>query len=208
MKLQSVSIASISMLLLLASSYASSEVYKHVDKNGGITFSDQPMADSDEKVVSRGIKNLPDASADSARNLFPPGASNDPIAAAGAVAGLAMAINTSADWCVNNFPSMTHKIKDARSQWERTNQVVINKSWHILRASMSNTEVTKLTNSLELDRSNITTTIDRLSQEEKQKICSDLPQKYASREVNIAARKDLIDALNTALQNTGSLTKH
>ena len=186
----------IALLLVVPAAHAG--LYKQVDANGNVTYTDKPpKANSQAQgITSRQMPSKEaEAQGGSGQSVIPEAALADPLKASGAVAGVSSAMQMLTFFCAANVPSSADQVNALHKGWEAANSQLIVKSWYILREKLPERELLQMTVSLQSAARAQTQKLERESPEAKQKLCAALLVKFADPHMNLMANKKLVDTI-------------
>lgn len=184
-------------MYVLMFSFAHAAVYKHVEANGRVTYTDKPPANAikPNKAEEKHILSEP-LPQSGVQFTLPPDAESDPVKASAGVAGLYFSVEQVADFCRMNVPTTAEKAVEARKKWKATHEALSKKSACILREKMSGDEYRQFLAMLDAEGRKNSALLAKASQSEKQKICEGLPARFALPQVNLMLRTRLVDVIN------------
>lgn len=194
MKIKKIELLGLYFLMTNLAFTVQAAVYKQVDSNGNITYSDKPASNQaavkqlpiqqNNTTDNLGISGLP-------QNLFPQEIMQDPLKASSGVLGLASSVRMMANFCIANAPASANKIRTATENWQYSNAVIVNQSELIMSKKLSKTQLISLKQMLEVENKKINNLLMQQTPEQHQKMCDEYPTRLGLPQMSLANNKKL-----------------
>lgn len=178
------------LCLLLCPLLSSAVVYKRVDANGHVTYTDKPLSAEETKQQQKGAPKSETKSLISGDNA------TDLQKAASSVVGLAASVEAGAKFCQSQvLPEVASKVAGARDVWFNKHGYLVEKAKLIMKGHLSAIEYNSLLRGIDSVAVKMIAKLSAASSFEKQKVCEQMPARYAAPEMDLSANQPLVSTI-------------
>ena len=181
----------LAMLIFIPSllpSFGFAQYYKCVEADGKTAFQDTPCA------ASATTKIIPTQESKD---------HSDPAKAAAVVGSTAYIILRMEQWCQYAYPPAHDSVVDARTKWQERHEKLLAKGKKILTEKFSDDERRALSVVSARETNLIISNLDRQGAAKFKEVCSAMPQRIISPEMNLNSKLVLVAAIqNYKLENS------
>lgn len=174
--------AAVLAALLLAQAAGAASLYKVVGPDGKVTFTDQPPAPAEAKLV-KGVASSAPARTD------------DPAAAAGQVYAMQVVVETGTQFCTTYVLGSSRDVLKARARWRERNGEIIDKKNRVLRDTIGLAAMHALGNKMERENETMLDKMRKASASDQQQWCAQAPANFEASHLDPSRTSSLVKTI-------------